>query len=180
MDCGVKHEIRDSSDGEKTKLVDSILHSRHITRHKLISEYKAGEYKVGEYKDVEYYLPPSFSTKVAAGGGESPQKYIDSQWKAFSYPLRVYIRHHWMLHVRALEETPAIIDKRLTSLLKSFLGTPDKSSKYYRAWYVEVARACGTCSEGGWHEYASGTARDSEHNISRRAYNVITVTSFFS
>ncbi|KAJ5721659.1 uncharacterized protein N7483_009593 [Penicillium malachiteum] len=47
------------------------------------------------------------------------------------HPFHVYMRQYWMYHVRQVEDTK---EKKLASLLKRFLGSPEESSSMYRTW----------------------------------------------
>ncbi|KAJ4271575.1 hypothetical protein NW762_000279 [Fusarium torreyae] len=53
-----------------------------------------------------------------------------------AHPIQVYARHHWIVHLQALEGNGA--DPELGALLKSFLGSPMKSSLQYQQWYIQV------------------------------------------
>ena len=51
------------------------------------------------------------------------------------HPLHLYIRHHWAKHVRAAQDDK---EATLSSLLQTFLGSPEDSSKQYRKWYEVI------------------------------------------
>lgn len=51
------------------------------------------------------------------------------------HPLHMYIRHHWAKHVRAAQDDK---EATLSSLLQTFLGSPEDSSKQYQKWYEVI------------------------------------------
>ncbi|CAG7966071.1 unnamed protein product [Penicillium nalgiovense] len=51
------------------------------------------------------------------------------------HPFHLYMRHHWAKHIQKAQDD----DKAtLSSLLKTFLGSPEESSKQYRKWYEVI------------------------------------------
>ena len=53
------------------------------------------------------------------------------------YSLRLYARHHWMIHVQNCEEGN---NDRLSTLLKRFLGSPTDSSPAYQSWHRMIRK----------------------------------------
>jgi ankyrin repeat protein len=56
-----------------------------------------------------------------------------------AHPLQVYARHHWVLHVRAHQDSTETPDPLLIHLLKRFLGAPMSTSQQYQRWFKAVA-----------------------------------------
>ncbi|KAH9219818.1 hypothetical protein DL95DRAFT_291269 [Leptodontidium sp. 2 PMI_412] len=52
--------------------------------------------------------------------------------------LAFYARHHWMMHVQNCEEEEN--QGRLPGLLARFLGSPEESSRAYKAWFSMVMK----------------------------------------
>ncbi|KAI1426827.1 ankyrin repeat-containing domain protein [Xylaria sp. FL1777] len=51
------------------------------------------------------------------------------------HPFQSYVRLNWITHIQAQEGEAA--DSALTQLLKSFLGSPEKSNVLYRRWHQD-------------------------------------------
>jgi ankyrin repeat protein len=51
------------------------------------------------------------------------------------HPFHVYIRHHWAKHIQGAQDDE---DGNLSSLLKTFLGSPEDSSKQYQRWFETI------------------------------------------
>ncbi|OGE49252.1 hypothetical protein PENARI_c022G06687 [Penicillium arizonense] len=51
------------------------------------------------------------------------------------HPFHIYIRHHWAKHIQAAQDDE---EATLSSLLKTFLGSPEDSSKQYQKWYEVI------------------------------------------
>ncbi|KAJ5842111.1 hypothetical protein N7534_011941 [Penicillium rubens] len=51
------------------------------------------------------------------------------------HPFHLYMRHHWAKHVQKAQGND---EATLSSLLKTFLGSPEESSKQYRKWYEVI------------------------------------------
>ena len=52
-----------------------------------------------------------------------------------SHPFQIYVEHYWVFHVQGLQDGE---HKLLTSLLKTFLGSPEESSPQYRKWFSHI------------------------------------------
>jgi ankyrin repeat protein/Cdc6-like AAA superfamily ATPase len=51
------------------------------------------------------------------------------------HPFHLYMRHHWAKHVQKAQDDD---EATLSSLLKTFLGSPEESSKQYQKWYEVI------------------------------------------
>lgn len=51
------------------------------------------------------------------------------------HPFHLYMRHHWANHVQGAQDDD---EATLSSLLKTFLGSPEESSKQYQKWYEVI------------------------------------------
>ncbi|KAI0429867.1 hypothetical protein F5Y09DRAFT_356571 [Xylaria sp. FL1042] len=93
---------------------------------------------IEEYKDVGYPDDPINYSYYDEEYDEEPDEESDEEYDVLNLgqPLQVYARDYWIFHTQAQEGEVA--DPSLTQLLKSFLGSPEKSSLSYRGWFLRV------------------------------------------
>ncbi|RDW79331.1 uncharacterized protein DSM5745_06183 [Aspergillus mulundensis] len=69
-----------------------------------------------------------------SGEDEGPPRETDD-WFGTMHPFHIYMRHCWPLHVQRANGTAM---RELSTLLKTFLGSPEESSVQYRRWYKKT------------------------------------------
>ncbi|KAK9849324.1 hypothetical protein MYU51_014595 [Penicillium brevicompactum] len=86
---------------------------------------------------IEIYKIPT--CKSGMEGSDRMSNIESPNEPSLIHPMKEYVRHHWVRHVKAYEnhitEEGQEADPWLANLLKKFLGSPGKSSFQYRVWY---------------------------------------------